>query len=110
MMLGYRCQNDLQTVTVTAASGTTLESRVLSGIVKADEALFVRSKKANAFHSWLKGWIHPFHGVATKYLDNYLGWLRFLGIHENTIKTKQTIQSAIVLMGTSSLKINYAYE
>jgi hypothetical protein len=84
MMLGYRCQNYLQTVT--AASGTTLESRVLSGIVKADEALFIRSKKANAFHSWLKGWIHPFHGVATKYLDNYLGWLRFLGIHVDTIK------------------------
>ncbi|MBH1967279.1 MAG: hypothetical protein I8H81_03750, partial [Pseudomonadales bacterium] len=28
--------------------------------------------------SWLKSWMIPFHGVATKYLTNYLGWRRLL--------------------------------
>lgn len=32
----------------------------------------------NAFDSRLKGWMFRFNGVATKYLDNYLGWHRFL--------------------------------
>ena len=32
----------------------------------------------NAFDSRLKGWMKRFHGVATKYLGNYLGWRRML--------------------------------
>jgi hypothetical protein len=30
------------------------------------------------FHSRLKGWIFHFHGVATHYLANCLGWFRWL--------------------------------
>jgi hypothetical protein len=30
----------------------------------------------NAYHSRLKNWLNHFHGVATKYLSNYLGWRR----------------------------------
>jgi len=30
----------------------------------------------NAYHSRLKGWMRRFRGVATKYLDAYLGWFR----------------------------------
>jgi transposase-like protein len=30
----------------------------------------------NAYCTDLKGWMHRFHGVATKYLDSYLGWHR----------------------------------
>lgn len=30
----------------------------------------------NAYDSRLKNWIRRFHGVATKYLDSYLGWFR----------------------------------
>lgn len=30
----------------------------------------------NAYHSRLKQWLRGFHGVATKYLPNYLGWRR----------------------------------
>lgn len=33
-------------------------------------------QNANAYHSRLKDWIRQFHGVATKYLDSYLGWFR----------------------------------
>lgn len=32
----------------------------------------------NAYDSRLKGWMHRFHGVATHYLPNYLGWRRLI--------------------------------
>jgi transposase-like protein len=35
-------------------------------------------QNVNAYDSRLKNWIRRFHGVATKYLDNYLGWRRML--------------------------------
>jgi hypothetical protein len=35
-------------------------------------------QNVNAHHSRLKGWIARFHGVATSYLPNYLGWFRAL--------------------------------
>ena len=33
-------------------------------------------QNVNAYHSRLKGWMTKFHGVATKYLPNYLNWRR----------------------------------
>jgi hypothetical protein len=33
-------------------------------------------QNVNAYHSRLKQWLERFHGVATKYLPNYLGWRR----------------------------------
>lgn len=35
-------------------------------------------QNVNAYDSRLKQWMQRFHGVATKYLENYLGWRRFL--------------------------------
>lgn len=35
-------------------------------------------QNVNAYHSRLKTWIRRFHGVATYYLENYLGWFRAL--------------------------------
>jgi transposase-like protein len=32
----------------------------------------------NGFHARLKNWMRRFHGVATKYLSNYVGWHRHL--------------------------------
>lgn len=32
----------------------------------------------NSHHSRLKGWLHRFRGVASSYLDHYLGWFRTL--------------------------------
>jgi len=43
--------------------------------VKTIERVF-HIQNVNAYHSRLKGWINRFHGVATKYLDHYLGWFR----------------------------------
>ncbi|OEZ64769.1 ISXO2-like transposase domain protein [Janthinobacterium sp. HH100] len=31
-------------------------------------------QNVNAYHSRLRAWLGPFHGVATRYLPNYLGW------------------------------------
>jgi len=33
-------------------------------------------QNANSYHSRLKDWMRRFKGVATKYLDSYLGWFR----------------------------------
>ena len=33
-------------------------------------------QNANAYHSRLKNWMHRFNGVATSYLESYLGWFR----------------------------------
>jgi transposase-like protein len=35
-------------------------------------------QNVNAYDSRLKQWMLRFHGVATKYLENYLGWRRWL--------------------------------
>ena len=35
-------------------------------------------QNVNAYHSRLKNWMTRFHGVATRYLPNYLGWRRML--------------------------------
>lgn len=44
--------------------------RVLAGVYHI--------QNVNAYDSRLKGWMDRFHGVATKYLENYLGWRRAL--------------------------------
>ena len=44
-------------------------------------------QNANATHSRLKEWMQRFHGVATKYLNHYLGWRRMIetfGEHLNS--------------------------
>ena len=35
-------------------------------------------QNVNAYHSRYKTWMRRFHGVATSYLENYLGWFRAL--------------------------------
>ena len=35
-------------------------------------------QNVNAYDSRLKAWMKHFHGVATKYLTSYLGWMRLL--------------------------------
>jgi transposase-like protein len=38
-------------------------------------------QNVNAYHSRFKQWLDRFHGVATKYLSNYLGWRRAFEQH-----------------------------
>lgn len=48
----------------------------LSAGIRVDGAWHIQN--VNAYHSRLKTWVRKFNGVATRYLDNYLGWFRTL--------------------------------
>jgi transposase-like protein len=49
--------------------------------VRVKERIF-HIQNVNAYDSRLKGWMRRFNGVATKYLDSYLGWRRFFERHQ----------------------------
>lgn len=44
----------------------------------------------NSYHQRLKKWMERFNGVATKYMDNYLIWFRFLELQKKVNKKMQT--------------------
>lgn len=50
----------------------------------------------NAYHSNLKNWINRFHGVATKYLNNYLVWNNFVNYAKESYKEKEQILTDFV--------------
>lgn len=49
----------------------------------------------NAYHSRLKAWMARFHGVATKYLVNYLGWRRMLERYARQMQPVHCLQEAV---------------
>lgn len=53
-------------------AGITHQAVNLRAGVRVKGALHVQN--VNAYHSRFRGWLHHFHGVATHYLPNYLGW------------------------------------
>ncbi len=56
----------------------------------------------NNFHNQLKKWMERFQGVATKYLDNYLYWFRWLDLGKNLAFEKQVEQILILACQKSS--------
>ena len=67
----------------------------VAGGVRVVEKVF-HIQNVNAYHGRLKNWISRFHGVASKYLENYLGWFRFMEttekVNENSIfRTQQQL-------------------
>lgn len=48
----------------------------LSAGIRVDGAWHIQN--VNAYHSRLETWVRKFNGVATRYLENYLGWFRTL--------------------------------
>lgn len=52
-------------------------------------------QNVNAYDSRLKNWIRRFHGVATKYLKNYLGWRRMLERYSTGITAELCLLEAI---------------
>lgn len=52
-------------------------------------------QNVNAFDSRLKGWMRRFHGVATKYLDHYLGWRRLLDRCKDAMTAEQFLFHAL---------------
>lgn len=57
----------------------------------------------NSFHKRLGEWMDRFHGVATKYLDNYLYWFKFLQQNKK-LATKDRVNG---MMLGSCQKPNY---
>lgn len=52
-------------------------------------------QNVNAYHSRLKSWMTRFHGVATRYLPNYLGWRRMLERYQQGIRPDHCLQEAV---------------
>ncbi|MDZ7761783.1 MAG: IS1595 family transposase [Desulfovermiculus sp.] len=52
-------------------------------------------QNVNAYHSRLKEWIKRFHGVATKYLPNYLGWRRMFERPNTVLSSTAWVQAAV---------------
>jgi transposase-like protein len=48
----------------------------------------------NAYDSRLKNWMRRFHGVATRYLDQYLGWRRLLERHRQSLTPQACLLEA----------------
>lgn len=59
--------------------GLTHEAVTVSRGIRVRGAYHVQN--VNAYHSRLHEWMYHFHGVATYYLPNYLGWHRALDTH-----------------------------
>ncbi len=54
----------------------------------------VHVQNVNSYHSRLKEWIRRFHGVATKYLENYVSWFRELDEFNMDIRPEIIINRA----------------
>ena len=51
-------------------------------------------QNVNAYDSRLKNWMRHFNGVATKYLESYLGWMRMLDRESDLTPQKVLAMSA----------------
>ncbi|HHQ4552827.1 TPA: IS1595 family transposase, partial [Aeromonas veronii] len=49
----------------------------------------------NGYHHRLKEWMERFHGVATHYLKNYLGWRRMLERYGRGVNIKACLHEAL---------------
>lgn len=52
-------------------------------------------QSVNAYHSRLKEWMKPFHGVATAYLPSYLGWRRLIERHGESLDARTCLKEAV---------------
>lgn len=66
---------------------------VQQGIRVMEGAFHIQN--VNAYDSRLKQWMGRFHGVATKYLENYLGWRRLLERYRQNISSAACLCEAL---------------
>lgn len=55
------------------------------------DSSFYTVKHVNMYHRGLCKWLANFHGVSTKYLNNYLSWFSFLFIAHRLSKTSRIV-------------------
>lgn len=53
-------------------------------------------QNVNSFHAHLKDWMARFKGVASKFLDNYLVWYRFINAHGLEAMTAKKLELLIL--------------
>jgi transposase-like protein len=73
-------------------AGLSHEAVNLRAGIRSRGALHVQN--VNAYHSRFRNWLHRFHGVATRYLPNYLGWRCILDAHR--IDTPESMLKAAI--------------
>ncbi len=61
-----------------------------------------RIQDVNAYDSRLKTWMRRFHGVATKYPDNHLGWRRLLERYRKHLAPAPCLGEAVGRYGTTA--------
>lgn len=66
---------------------------VKKGIRVVDGAFHIQN--VNAYDSRLKQWMGRFHGVATTYLENYLGWRRMMERYRQNISPTVCLREAL---------------
>jgi transposase-like protein len=64
-----------------------------AGIRVIDKVLHIQN--VNAYDSRLHNWTRRFHGVATRYLPNYLGWFRIKDFLKDTLSVNNIFLGAV---------------
>ena len=72
------CSDGLRSYVKVASENKLIHKQlnISAGVGIIDTVFHIQN--VNAYHSRLKKWMRRFHGVASKYLEHYLGWFRFL--------------------------------
>ena len=52
-------------------------------------------QNVNAYGSRLKEWMRRFHGIATRYLPNYLGWRRLIDRNRGALSASTVLRAAL---------------
>ncbi len=73
---------------------------VQQGIRVVDGVFHIQN--VNAYDSRLKTWMRRFHGVATKYLEYYLGWRRLLERYREAVSPTLCLNEAVGRWGANS--------
>lgn len=62
-------------------------------------------QNVNAYDSRLKTWMRRFHGVATHYLSNYLGWRRMIDPAHGAMPPRAVLLAALGMSGAQQLMV-----
>ena len=79
--------------------------RIESGKRRTDD--FYNIQRLNSFHSRLKLWMSRFRGVSTKYLVNYLYWMKWLEYFKDD---KEVLKGKNMLLQTVSSQMELNIE
>ena len=62
-------------------------------------------QNVNAYDSRLKEWMRRFHGIATHYLANYLGWRRMIDQAHGSLPPRDVLFAALGMSGVQQLTV-----